>query len=199
MTRNSQLSQPLPPVVQKVSSNLRRWGFWGFWTQLVLGVISTVTLLFSTPALFQGNRALQGGQQSSRALQSQQFGIFCAFVAIVFLSAALVIAYRYGKIGKRVENRDPAMRPKKSDTLNLIRVGLILNLIGMLLAIFGAQTLVGLALAKLLNLAPQLITSDPQQFVNSLDMLIIQANTNTIAAHFAGIATSLVLLNRISN
>jgi len=30
-------------------------------------------------------------------------------------------------------------------------------------------------------------------------MLIIEANTNTIGAHFAGIATSLFLLNRISN
>ncbi|MGY6530555.1 MAG: DUF3611 family protein [Cyanobacterium sp.] len=189
MTRNTELSQPLPPVVQKVSSNLKRWGFWGFWTQLVLGVVSTVTLLFATPALFQG----------SRALQSEQFGLFSAFVSIVLLAAALVIAYRYGKIGKRVENRDPAMRPKKSDTLNLIRVGLVLNLVGMLFGIIGAQTLVGISLAKLLTLSPQLIGPNPEQFINSLDMLIIQANTNTIGAHFAGIATSLFLLNRISN
>ena len=66
MTRNSQLSEPLPPVVQKVSTNLKRWGFWGFWTQLVFGVISTVTLLFATPAIFQGDRSLQ----------AEQFGVF---------------------------------------------------------------------------------------------------------------------------
>ncbi len=52
MTRKSELASPLPPVVQKVSNNLQRWGFWSFWLQLVLGIISTVTLLFSTPALF---------------------------------------------------------------------------------------------------------------------------------------------------
>ncbi|MBE9222837.1 DUF3611 family protein [Cyanobacterium stanieri LEGE 03274] len=189
MTRNSQLSQPLPPVVQKVSSNLKRWGFWGFWSQLVLGIISTVTLLFATPALFETNERLQG----------VQFGIFCAFVGIILLVAALVIAYRYGKIGRRVENRDPAMRPKKSDTLNLIRIGLVLNLVGMLFAILGAEALVGLTLAKLLTLSPQLIGPNTDQYVNSLDMLIIQANTNTIAAHFSGIATSLFLLNRISS
>jgi len=66
-------------------------------------------------------------------------------------------------------------------------------------AIVGAQALVGISLAKLLTLSPQLIGPNPEQFVNSLDMLIIQANTNTIGAHFTGIATSLFLLNRISN
>ncbi len=190
MIRNSELSPSLPPAVQKVSSNLQRWGFWGFWSQLVLGVISTVTLLFSTPALFD--------TQNDKA-SGVQFGIFCAFVGIILLIAALVIAYRYGKIGKRVENRDPAMRPKKSETLQLIKVGLVMNLVGMLFAILGAEALVGLTLAKLLTLAPQLIGPNTQQYVNSLDVLIIQANTNTIAAHFSGIVTSLILLNRISN
>lgn len=68
----------------------------------------------------------------------------------------------------------------------------------MLFAIIGAETLVGIGLAKSLTLAPQLISPNPQQFVNSLDLLIIQANTNTIAAHFAGIVTSLILLERVS-
>lgn len=190
MIRKSELAEPLPPVVQKVSNNLQRWGFWSFWLQLVLGIISTVTLLFSTPALFE---------KTEQKLQSTQFGIFCAFIAIILLVSALVISFRYGKIGRRIQNADPAMRPKKSETIQLIRIGLILNLVGMLFSILGAETLVGLALAKLLTLSPQLIGSNPQQYVNSLDLLIIQANTNTITAHFAGIVTALILLNRISS
>ncbi len=189
MTRKSELAQPLPPVVQKVSNNLQRWGFWSFWLQLVLGIISTVTLLFSTPALFE----------TKERVLSIRFGIFCAFVAIILLIGALVISFRYGKIGRRIQHPDPAMRPKKSETIQLIRIGLMLNLIGMLFSLLGAETLVGLALAKLLTLSPQLIGSNPQQYVNSLDLLIIQANTNTIGAHFAGIVTSLILLNRINS
>lgn len=118
---------------------------------------------------------------------------------MLLLTAAIVLAFRYGKIGRKIENRDPALRPKKSETIRLIRIGLIFNLVGMVFAIIGAETLVGLALAKLLTLAPQLISPNPQQFVNSLDLLIIQANTNTITAHFTGIVTSLILLDRISN
>lgn len=189
MTRKSELAQPLPPMVQKVSNNLQRWGFWSFWLQLVLGIISTVTLLFSTPALFE----------TEERVVSIRFGIFCAFIAIILLIAALVISFRYGKIGRRIKNPDPTMRPKKSETIQLIRVGLVFNLVGMLFSLLGAETLVGLALAKLLTLSPQLIGSNPQQYVNSLDLLIIQANTNTIGAHFAGIVTGLILLNRINS
>ncbi len=189
MTRDSQITQSLPPAIQKVSRNLQLWGFWSFWLQLVLGIISAVTLLFATPALFEAKENTSG----------IQFGIFSAFISVLLLTVAIVLAFRYGKIGRKIENRDPALRPKKSETIRLIRIGLIFNLVGMLFAIIGAETLVGLALAKLLTLAPQLISPNPQQFVNSLDLLIIQANTNTITAHFTGIVTSLILLDRISN
>jgi hypothetical protein len=190
MSRNSEIAPSVPPPVQKVSSNLQRWGFWGFWSQLVLGIISIVTLLFSTPVLFD----------KKEANPANQFGVICAFLSIIILTIAVFGFYiRYNKIGKKIQNPEARERPKKSDTLQLIRIGLILNLGGMLLAILGAEALVGLALGKSLSLAPQLIGSNPQNFVNSLDLLIIQANTNTITAHFAGIVTSLLLLNRISS
>ena len=189
MSKNSEITNPLPPAVKKVSSNLQRWGFWSFWLQLILGIIATVTLLFSTPVLFRRQDSLPGNQ----------FGVFCAFLGIVLLAIAVFISFRYGRIGKKILKRDPAQRPKKSDTLQLIRIGLILNLVGMLFAIAGAQALVGLSLSKSLEVAPGSIGSPSvQRFVTSFDILIIQANTNTIAAHFAGIVTSLLLLNRIA-
>jgi hypothetical protein len=189
MTRQTDITPSLPPAVQKVSSNLQRWGFWSFWLQLVLGIVATVTLLFSTPALFEPEKRSGGSQ----------FGIFCAFVGIVLLVTAIILSFRYRKIGKKIQNPNPSMRPKKSDTLQLIKIGLIFNLVGMLFAIFGAEALVGLTLGKLINLPQQSVTANPEDYVNASDLLIIQANTNTIAAHFTGIVTSLVLLNRITN
>ena len=188
MTRDSRLTTSLPAPIQKVSKTLQRWGFWSFWLQLVLGIISTVILLFSTPALFESKGNLQG----------IQFGIFSAFISIFLLIASIVISFRYGKIGKKIQNRDPAMRPKKSETLKLIRFGLIFNLVGMLFAIFGAEALVGLTLGKIINLPQQSVTADPSQYVNASDLLIIQANTNTIAAHFAGVVTHLILISRLN-
>lgn len=190
MSRNSEIAPSSVPIIKKVSSNLQRWGFWGFWSQLILGIISTVTLLFSTPVLLENKENTFGNQ----------FGIFCAFVSIVMLIVAIFgFSFRYGKIGKKINSANFEERPKKTDTIRLIKIGLILNLVGILIAILGAEALVGLALGKSLTLSPQLIGPDSQNFVNSLDLLIIQANTNTITAHFAGIVTSLILLNKISN
>jgi hypothetical protein len=188
MNRNLEIAPSLPPAVQKVSSNLQRWGFVGFWLQLILGIIAIVTLLFSISP---------GGKESS---SGNQFGILCAFLSIIILAIAIFGFYfRYKKIGQKIQNLEAKQRPKKSDTIQLIKIGLVLNLVGILLALLGAEALVGLALGKSLTLTPQLIGSDPQNFVNSLDLLIIQANTNTIIAHFAGVVTSLLLLNKISS
>ena len=73
-----------------------------------------------------------------------------------------------------------------------------MNLAGMLLAIIGAAALVGLTLGKALVTPQQSFTTDAKNLINPLDLLIIQANTNTITAHFSGIVSSLLLLNKIS-
>ena len=190
MTRDSQLSQSqsLPAPIQKVSKNLQRWGFWSFWLQLILGIISTVTLLFATPALFEGEENIAG----------VQFGILSAFISIVLLVICIIFAWRFGKIGRQIENREPNMRPRKSETMKLLKTAIILNLVGMLFSVIGAQTLVGLALAKLLSVG-FIPFGSGQEYVNSLDLLIIQGNTNTIAAHLAGIVTGLILLTQIND
>lgn len=189
MTRNSEISRLLPSNVEKIVNSLKRGSFAGFWLQIVLGVVSAVTLLFATPVLVE----------SKDKTQSTSFGILCAVVSLILLITAIVFSFRYGKIAKKIENLDPTQRPKKSDTIKFIQSGLIINLVGMLLATIGAQALVGIVLAKSLA-RPQIAVglTNPTDFVNSIDLLIIQANTNTITAHFSGIVTSLWLLNRIS-
>ncbi|MGH2416664.1 MAG: DUF3611 family protein, partial [Microcystaceae cyanobacterium] len=176
----------LPPAVQRVSSNLKRAGNIGFWLQIILGVVSTVTLLFASTSLV-------GNQQRT---SGSEVGIFCAFCGIIMLIVGIFFCFRYRRIARLLQNSDSALRPKKADTYKVIRLGLIVNLVGMLLAILGAAALVGLVLAKSLTIPQGAIGyNDPRKFVNSIDLLIIQANTNTITAHFAGIVTSLWLLD----
>ncbi len=188
MTKKYPMTRSLPPAVYQVSSNLKRFGNIGFWSQLVLGVISTVSLLFSSTALFQEEGRTPG----------IEFGIFSALCGLILLSISIFFSFRFGKIGRQIENPDPSRRPKKSETIRLIKIGLTVNVIGMLMSILGSEALVGLVLAKALRLGGGTIVQDPSKLVNSLDLFIIQANTNTIAAHFAGIVSSLWLLNRIT-
>lgn len=188
MTRNSEISRFIPSSVEKVVTSLQRAGIIGFWLQIVLGVIAAVTLLFSIPSLL-------GNQQKT---PGNGFGIFCALLGLILLTASIIFFYRYGKISRKIANPDPTLRPKKSDTIRIIRIGLMINLAGMFLVTVGAQALVGLVLAKSLNRPQLAIGSDPQEFVNSIDLLIIQANTNTITAHLSGIISGLWLLNRVA-
>jgi len=186
----TEIAAPLPPKVEQAADNLKWCGRIGFWTQLVLGIISAVTVLFASLSL---------GDNSRTATQGTEFGILCAILGIIVLVVAMYFAWRYMAISRLLRSPNPDQRPSKPDTLQVIRLGLTVNMVGMLIAIIGAETIAGIVLAKSLALPPNAISAqDLSRFVNSLDLLIVQANTNSIAAHFAGIVSSLVLLNRIT-
>ena len=188
MTKDFELSRAIPPSVIKISLALKRAGAVGFWVQLVLGVIGAVTLLLATPILLQNRDTTQGSV----------FGILCALLGLILLGISIYLTVVYGRMGRKLQNPDPTARPKKSLTLKTIKIGLIVNLVGTAIAIVGAETLVGLALAKSLGRGQLTLSTNPSEFVNSIDLLIIQANTNTIMGNFAGVINSLWLLNRIT-
>jgi Protein of unknown function (DUF3611) len=190
MARDSDLS-PLPPAVARAANILLQQGRIGFWAQIVLGVISGVLLLIASASLI-------GAKQRTSGIE---IGVLCAIGGAGFLVVAIFFSSRYMKIARQMMSGDEVSRPKKADTIQLIRQGLISNITGMFLTILGAQALAGIVLIKSLNV-PQgtfNVGSNPTQFVNSVDLLIVQANTNTILAHFTGIVTSLWLLNRITS
>ncbi|ELR96255.1 DUF3611 family protein [Gloeocapsa sp. PCC 73106] len=188
MTRDSEISRLIPNGVEKVVNSLKRASIIGFWLQIILGVIAGVTLLFASPILISNQDRNQGNT----------FGVLCALFSLILLGIGIFFSFRYGKVAKKIQTPDPTLRPKKSETIKMIRFGLIINLVGMFLATVGAQALVGIVLAKSLARPQVAFDSSPTGLVNSLDLLIIQANTNTITAHFSGIITSLWLLGRVA-
>ena len=71
---------------------------------------------------------------------------------------------------------------------------------GILLTLLGAQAIIGTFTARVIS-QPQLAfypQQGNQSIISGLEMLVIQANTNTVTAHFAGLVASLWLLNRIN-
>ena len=185
----------LPPALQRVAFALRTFGGISFWLQLVLGVISSLILVFASISGSVGRQANPGNNQGTG------FGIFFAICGLVTLGVGAYFAFRYSRLSRQLLESNAAGRPSKGETLQLIRLGLIVNLVGMLLTIVGAQAIVGSILAKSLS-QPQgalgLGTLDLNRFVQPLDLFVVQANTNTIAAHFVGIAASLWLFNRVN-
>ena len=183
---------PPPPALQGIAQAFRLAGWISFWIQLVLGVVSTLALL---SASFGRN------VNAAESTVGTGFGIVLAVSGVVTLGIGIYLAFRYTRLAKRLQSAYTNQRPRKADTLQILRLGLIINLVGMLLTILGAQAIVGVLLVKSLSL-PQVgaIYSPNQvnQAIRPLDILVVQANTNTVAAHFVGLLASLWLLNRIN-
>jgi hypothetical protein len=181
---------PLPANLKQASQSLRLTGWIAFWTQLVLAVISSVILLlyaFSTTT----NRNVEMAQGTG-------FGIFFAICGLVTLGVSIYWAFRYTRLSRQLKDPIANLRPSKSDTINVVRWGVIVNLLGMLLTLVGAQAIIGSTLARSLAQQPGVFTpTGTIQFIQPLDLFVVQANTNTIFAHFAGVVAALWLLGRL--
>ncbi|NES82477.1 MAG: DUF3611 family protein [Moorea sp. SIO2B7] len=190
MTKDSEIttSRPLPSGLMRASATLKLYGNIGFWVQLVLGIVAFIILLFASTSLFNEKQATPG----------IGFGFFCAIAGVVALGVSILCCFRYRKIAQMMQAPDPVERPKKGYTLQVIKFGLIANLVGMFLAIIGAEALVGLLLGKLLNLPQGAAVYDTSQLPQPKEIVIILANTHTIMSHFMGISISLWLLNRLN-
>lgn len=187
MDNKPEVSSSLPLAVKRASYSLKVGGNFGLWVQLILGVVSSVTLLVASPNL--------GSQDTS---QATGVGVFFALGGIIALGVSIYFCFRYTRISRRLATADTGSRPSRAVILRQLRIGLIVNLVGLLLTILGAQAIVGIVLIKSLTQPQLVIGAKPQEFVNSIDLLIIQANVNIIAAHFAGILSSLWLTERLN-
>ena len=74
-------------------------------------------------------------------------------------------------------------------------------MVGMLLTLFGGQALIGSLLGKAL-MQPQgnsvFVPGNINQYVEAFDIFIVQANTNTLLAHFVSLAATLWLLRVVN-
>lgn len=187
----SQNSETPSSNIRTIAQQFRLIGWISLWIQLVLGVISgIIVLLFGIFSQRPGSPANNPGTG---------FGVFLAICGILILGAGIYLAYRYTRIGKQLESPNPTNRPRKAETLQVLRLSLWVNLSGILVTLLGAQAIVGTLVAR--SISPQAVTTqlfDPTRIISGLDMLIVQANTNTVSAHFAGLLASLWLMNRIT-
>ncbi|MGQ4648713.1 DUF3611 family protein [Lyngbya aestuarii] len=178
----------LPPALQRVALTLRTFGWVTFWSQSVLAFVSAVILLVF--AAFGSNRTAKD------SVQGIGLGIFFAICGLVTLGVGIYLAFRYTRISRQLVIPGAPSRPSKADTLQVIRLGLIVNLVGMLFTILGAQAVIGIIIGT--SLSQQGVIFDAAQRVQPLDLLVVQANINSITAHFVGIAASIWLFNRVN-
>ncbi|KAB8314650.1 DUF3611 family protein [Tolypothrix campylonemoides VB511288] len=179
--------------LRAIAQAFRLTGWISFWIQLVLGVVSGGILLFAVFSQRSGNTSNNPGTG---------FGAFFALAGLIALGVGIYLAFRYTRLGNRLESSNPNNRPRKVETVQVVRFAVMVHLVGMLLTLLGAQAIVGILLTKSLTV-PQFGAGvytqiDPSRIIQSLDIFVVQANTNTVSAHFAGLVASIWLLYRIS-
>jgi hypothetical protein len=178
-----------PQTVKKVAAQLQRVGWVCFWLQLVLAIVSTAIFVFAI--LMAGSSA--NNPATGGSLLFSLGGLFVLFGSTFW-------SFRYMKIARQLKN--PDLRPKKADTIQTIRLGILFGLIGMGLSVMGAESISGTLLGKSFSsfsVSVGFFNADAlSKIIQPLDISIVLANTHTITAHFIGILGSLFLLDRIT-
>ncbi|MBW4520746.1 MAG: DUF3611 family protein [Scytolyngbya sp. HA4215-MV1] len=184
-------SSSLAPTLNEIAKTFRLTGWVSFWVQLVLTVISSIILIFASAL----SRTPGAGTNSP----STGIGVVVTVFGIVVLGFSMYWAlFRYIPIGRKLAG-NPAARPKKSDTVQVLRMGLIASMVGTLLSLLGAEATIGLLAAKAFSQGVGgFVNTDPSKFIQPLDILVVQASINVILAQFSGISASLWLLNRMN-
>lgn len=178
------------PTVQQIAKAFRLTGWVSFWVQLVLTVVSTITLIFAVAA---------GRSAGSPSNPGTGVGGVLTIIGLGLLGFNMFWSLsRYVAYGRRLGS-DKTVRPKKSEAIQAIRFGLMVSLVGMLLAILGAETIVGLLVSKALSQGiGGFVNTDPSRFIQPADTFVVQASINVILAQFAGIVSALWLLNQMN-
>uniref|UniRef100_B8HRC8 DUF3611 family protein n=1 Tax=Cyanothece sp. (strain PCC 7425 / ATCC 29141) TaxID=395961 RepID=B8HRC8_CYAP4 len=183
-------AEALPPELQRLATDLRRIGWIGFWIQVVLGFVSAIIVLL---VLFNRQFNLnQVGQRSS-------VGLFLASVGLAILGVAIASAWRYPQLGRKLRHSRSSI---SLDRINRsLKMGLMSNIIGMIVTVIAAEWNVGMLLLKVLTVpqgAAFVQPSSSNLLIAPLDILVLQAKVNTIAAQLVGIILAVWLLHRLN-
>lgn len=176
--------------VKQIAGLFQRIGWISFWTQVVLGVIAVVTLIFANSF----RNASAGGVSSGI-----DFGLFCAFLGLLLLGISIYFSFRYTRVSRQLRLSAPEARPKKAEVTQTLKLGITVCLAGTLLTLVSANAVVGGLASKASRLASPLggLTGQQSDFVNTLDMFTVQAILLILLALFVGIITPLLLMNQM--
>jgi uncharacterized membrane protein required for colicin V production len=188
-----ELEYSLPLAIRRISGAFRLFGWISFWAQLAFGIIAAVTLLAAV-AMLSGNSAQNNPGAGA--------GIFLTVVGLVTVFASVFLAYRYTRLGRLLRSQDDTKRPKPKTAIRTLKTGLMINLGGMLLTLLGVSSIVGVLFLKAIS-QPQGVafgaTVNVNQFVRAVDILVIQATTVVLLAHFVGLVVTLWIMNSLDN
>jgi hypothetical protein len=172
-------------------------GWVSFWLKLVLTVVAGILVPFAVSAssLIQSRPVgLANAPQVVRSNPLNGFGLVIIVIGIAFLAVSVFWSFRYTRFARRFIVSNATTYPSKAETLRLVKFALWTDLLGMLVAVVGGEWIVGITLGEVIAQGSGFLNNRSVQ----PELFMIQACINTVAGQFAGIVSSLWLLQRIT-
>jgi amino acid transporter len=190
----------LPPAVRRAASAFRIAGWVSFWAQIVLAVISAGVLAFAglnsnANAPATPNTVVNPAANTSSVTG---FGLFFAACGLIALFAGAYWAFNYTRLARRLQTADSRVRPKPKEAIQALQIGLLINLVGMIATILGAQAIVGSLVARSMAQGFAVFAGTLPAYISPLQIFVVQANINIIMAHFVGAAATLWLIRTMN-
>jgi len=157
---------------------------------VILTSVSSVIILFARNVVKASDKALAN---------SGTDGFFLAGSSIVASILSIIWTWGGARLARRLKKRNTTRIRAANMTRRAIKVGVSLNIVGMLLSLVGAEQIVGMLAVKVLTM--QGVLGNPAtlavatQTLQPLDILVVQANTNTMLSHFVSLVCGLYLTN----
>jgi len=176
-------------LILRTSSALRRSSWFSWWAQIILTVVSSVTLIFAKSVL-----------ENSGSAMAKSGGLFL-FAGTGIVLSVLSIFWTWGRrrLGRRLVRRSTSRIVSANIIRRAAAIGVALNLLGIFFTILGAEQIIGTLATKVLALQGVVPFGQPGSSLSAaptlqpLDILIVQANTNTLFSHFVSLVCTLYL------
>ena len=187
--------QSLEAKLERIGNVLRLTGWVGLSLQIGFGAISVLLLMFAIAGRsFSQNTAVLpsvGVNVNPGTAPGIGVGSFWAVCGILALLGGIYLAFLQTRFSKRLRHADTMKHPAKSEVMNVLRLGAIVGLVGMLLTILGGGATLGVLLSKAISQPQGVAIYDPTRMIRSIDIMVAMANMSGIAANFVGAVASL--------
>lgn len=183
----------IDPLILEASLSLKKFSWISWWTQMILTTISSVTLIFAKTVISTGapSSSATGGLSS----RSGGGGFFLAGAGVTLSFLSILWTWGEARLSRRLRRRQGSYRITAAALARrAITVGTTINLLGMGSTIIGALQIIGVLTAKALSFSNTLNLNGVAGSVQSLqplDILVVQANTNTMLSHFCSLTLML--------
>lgn len=178
------------PPKNKFADVFRLLGRISYWIHLILGATSAIIL-----GLIIFSRRL-GEPANNSAIR---ISIILTVGSLIALGFRIFWAWRYGRMAKQLQIDNPTTsQPKRSEIINVLRIGLSVSIVGLILAFIASETTVVTIIAEAISQPQSVGIYEPEKAIETADLFLDFVTVTVLGAHALGAINSLGLLNWIT-